>query len=72
MWSFGILPRFDTTLNQLPSTKTDKSMIRLVNRVTSGWQPVTTGIPKGSILQPVLFNVSINDLDTGMKCTKSK
>lgn len=63
---------FDTTLNQPPSTKIDKSIICWVNGVTSGWQPVTISIPKGSVLQSVLFSVFINDLDRGIKCTISK
>jgi hypothetical protein len=60
-----------TALNLIKNYLTNRQQRVKINETISDTQKITHGVPQGSILGPLLFNLYVNDLNSQFKNTKT-
>ncbi len=61
-----------TVCNRIETWLSNRKQRVVINGTASDWAPVSSGVPLGSVLGPVLFIIYINDIDVGLSNFISK
>ena len=54
--------------NLITSFFSNRTQRVIINNVKSGWIEVAQGVPQGTVLGPLLFNLYVNDLSNFLSC----
>ncbi|MEW8547283.1 MAG: reverse transcriptase domain-containing protein, partial [Candidatus Thiodiazotropha sp.] len=55
-------------LNWISEFLSNRKQRVIINGISSDWRNVTSGIPQGSVLGPILFLIFINDMPKAIQC----
>ena len=65
IWAYGIQGKLYSWLKDFLYSRQQRVT---VGGECSNWAPVTSGVPQGSVLGPILFLIYINDIPDAMSC----